>query len=143
MRIITIFCLLFTVVLGACSQSTKPIEYGKDNCHYCQMKIMDPKFGTEAVTKKGRVYKFDSSECLLRYLNDSDQEHSHIVVTDFASPKTFVGADSAWFLVSKNMPSPMGGFLNAFSDKGTAEKFKNEKGGDLHDWSSIKSAYDR
>lgn len=141
MKAFIISLLMLPLAIVGCSQETQPIEYGKDNCHFCQMRIMDPKFGSEAITDKGRTYKFDSGECLLRYLNKADGKHSHLVVTDFESPETFLQAESAWFLVSDKMPSPMGGNLNAFKNKERAEFFQTKNGGEVFDWNQIKDKY--
>ncbi|MEZ4722350.1 MAG: nitrous oxide reductase accessory protein NosL [Flavobacteriales bacterium] len=140
----TLFNTLIILLLASgCGKTQEAIEYGKDNCHYCQMRIMDPKFGSEAITNKGRCYKFDSGECLLRYLNDAQSEHSHLYVTDFERPNKLIDAKSAYFLVSKAMPSPMGGFLNAFSDKASAEKQQTKNGGEIFDWDGIKEEHQK
>lgn len=139
----TIILVAIIAIFTACNQSTEPIEYGKDNCHFCQMRIMDPKFGAEAVTQKGRTYKFDSAECLLHYLKETNEEHGHIVVTDYTAPKTFINASSSWFLVSQNMPSPMGGYLNAFADEATARSFQEKEGGKMYNWEEITLLYNK
>ncbi|GAB4378710.1 MAG: hypothetical protein Kow0075_08900 [Salibacteraceae bacterium] len=133
---------VLSLFLG-CSKSKQNIEYGKDNCHLCQMRIMDPKFGAEAITDKGRCYKFDSVECLLNYLNESEAEHSHVFVTDFEQPGSLIDAQSAYFLVSKNMPSPMGGYLSAFSDVNAAEYHRSQKTGEIYTWEEIKALYQK
>ena len=131
-----------TVVFGfGCTAEVEPIEYGKDNCHWCQMRIMDPKFGSAVVTDKGRNYKFDSAECLLHYLTTSGQACQHTVVTNFESPGHYIISDEAWFLVSKNMPSPMGGYLNAFATQEAAQNFQAKEGGEIYDWNGIFAVY--
>jgi copper chaperone NosL len=134
---------LFVILLLAagCDQTLQPIEYGKDDCHWCSMRIMDPKFGAEAITEKGRTYKFDSGECLLHYLNETETKHSHLVVTNFESAEQFLPAETAWFLVSESMPSPMGGYLNAFASAQIAKKYQSKSGGELFNWEAIKTEY--
>lgn len=139
-RILTTAILALTL-LSSCGQNIEPIEYGKDNCHWCQMRIMDPRFGAEAITEKGRKYKFDSAECLLDYLKESDNEHRHLLVTDHEAPETLIDASAASYLVSQKMPSPMGGFLNAFKDKSTANSFRERAGGEVFDWQGIQAKY--
>lgn len=135
---IYVFILLFAF---GCTNSLEPISYGKDDCHWCQMRIMDPKFGSEAVTEKGRIYKFDSGECLLHYLNEAGVSHSHLAVTNFDSPETFLDATSAWYLVSEAMPSPMGGNLNSFPDQESAKSYMDKVGGEVFSWEQIKQRY--
>jgi copper chaperone NosL len=57
--------MLFT---ASCTVKPEPIQYGEDNCVLCQMTIMDHRYGTEVVTDKGKVYKFDSVECLVEFI---------------------------------------------------------------------------
>ncbi len=133
--------ILITVLAFGCKPEVSPIQYGQDACHWCQMQIADPKFGAEAVTSKGRTYKFDAAECMLYYLAESDNEHAFLVVSDFANPEHFVDADKAVYLVSKNMPSPMGGYLNAFSSHEKAKDLAAQNGGDIFTWSQMLDKY--
>mgnify|MGYP003973091469 FL=1 len=133
--------LLSLVFLLGCSRTIEPISYGQDDCHWCQMRIMDPKFGSEVVTKKGRTYKFDSAECLLHYWHDTEDEVDQAVVTDFERPQKFIDAREACYLVSEEMPSPMGGFLNAFSHSDLALVHLETKAGKLYTWEEILSEY--
>ncbi|MCB0620489.1 MAG: hypothetical protein KDC41_17650, partial [Saprospiraceae bacterium] len=48
----------------ACRPAPQPIEYGSDLCDYCKMTIVDRQHAAEAVTGKGRAYRFDAIECL-------------------------------------------------------------------------------
>ena len=43
----------------------------------------------------------------------------------------------ATFLISENVPSPMGAFLSAFKNKVDAEKIQSEKGGELYSWEKL------
>lgn len=133
--------MVVLLLTTACGKTKEPIEYGSDNCHHCQMRIMDPKFGAESITSKGRCYKFDSAECLLHYVNETESKHSHLYVTDFDQPKTLIDATQAFYLVSENMPSPMGGYLNAFTNKSNAEKHQDINGGEIFNWETLKSQY--
>jgi copper chaperone NosL len=108
------------------------------------MKIMDERYGAESVTQKGKVYTYDSGECLLNYLRKArpeDEYYSYLLVTDFLEPGTLIDAHQAYFLVSPNMPSPMGGDLNAFQSKEQAENLLVKNGGKLFSWSEISEDY--
>ena len=71
--------ILFTflsLVILSCGISPLPIDYNHDECAYCKMKIADARFGAELVTSKGKVFKFDSAECLIwSYINDENTEY--------------------------------------------------------------------
>ena len=65
---------LFFLLLTSCSTKPEPFAYGKDNCHTCKMGIMDPKFGTELITTKGKIYKFDDVSCMQYFLKSNTRE---------------------------------------------------------------------
>jgi copper chaperone NosL len=142
MKAIPLLLLWVAAALASCSSGQcEPIDYGKDNCHWCYMRIMDPKFGAEAVTTKGRIYKFDAAECMVNYLQENDAEHKHLLVTDYEKPNTLTQAENCFFLVSEKMMSPMGGNLNAFETKERAAYFQAENGGTIFTWSEIMNEY--
>lgn len=134
---LVIFTLIF---LRGCSVGPSPIEYGQDMCVLCQMIISDPRFGTEMVSTKGKVNKYDSVECLVQdYLKGSlksEQIHS-IWVTDFSKNTKFIPASSATYLQSQNLRSPMGMGLSAYSDKENARQMQLRSGGNLLQWDEL------
>ena len=131
--------LLLAITLVACTPKPKPIEYGADGCEYCKMTIVDNQYAAEAVTDKGRVYKFDAIECMVNYtLNNPDIEMAFLLVNPFTQPGELVSADKSTFLISKNMPSPMGAFLSAYPSAELAEEMRKEKEGTLYNWKELK-----
>lgn len=133
------------VLSTACSVGPEPILYGEDDCAHCQMKIMDKRYGTEIVTDKGKVYKFDSVECLVEYLEQpgkSNEKFSLFLVTAFDQPGALVDANSSYYLRSKNLPSPMGMYLSAFKTKSDAEQFMQKYQGKVFDWNELVKNFD-
>jgi copper chaperone NosL len=131
-RIIIIGSL--AIFLWSCDVEPQAIRFGSDQCDECKMTISDHRFGAEIVTKKGRIKKFDSVECLLDYLQSKEaKDLAHVLVIDYANPQTLIDAKNAKYLISKEIPSPMGGFLSAYS--GLENEAKS--GGELHSWSSL------
>ena len=132
--------IIMILLLSSCQVSERPIEYGSDECEYCKMMIMDQRYGSELVTDKGKVYTFDAAECLIEYLHYNDEmadAAKFLLVTPYTDPNQLVDAPGASFLVSQQMPSPMGAYLTAFRDRTTAEKFMSDKGGRLYTWEEI------
>lgn len=117
--------LSFTLFFfNSCSTEPVPIRIGKDNCDFCKMTISDKRFGAEIVTKKSKVYKFDDSHCVLRFLKESDiksQDIAGIYFVDFNSPHNLIDANKAFFLQSPNLKSPMNGNIAAFSRQDSLE----------------------
>jgi copper chaperone NosL len=135
---------LYIVLLGlffftSCTAQQEPISYGKDNCHHCKMTISDNRYGSEMVTKKGKVFKFDSIECMAKYLNEkADAEAGLLLVTDYTNPGTFVDAGKASFLQSEQLPSPMGMNLTAFGNEEKARQIAAQKSGEVINWEAVK-----
>ncbi len=140
MKLKQYYLLIILVCASSCSVQERPINYGEDNCAYCKMTIMDHRYGSEIVTQKGKVYTFDATECLIDYLYYNEELGATVkflLVTPYTQPDHLIDATRATYLVSREMPSPMGAYLTAFSEKHVAEKFQQEKGGDLYTWEEV------
>jgi copper chaperone NosL len=130
--------IVFTVSLFNCNTSPEAIEYGVDGCHFCKMTIVDKIHAAEIVTKKGKVYKFDSSECMINFLKEFDASQVKLYLSNsFSEPEKLIDATKATYLISKNIPSPMGAFLTAFKTKDEATKIQLEKEGTIFGWDTI------
>lgn len=131
------FILLIFFAATSCKVSERPIEYGSDECVYCKMTIMDHRYGSELVTSKGKVYTFDAAECLIDYLHYNEEmiaEAEHLLITPYTDPDHLSDATLAIYLVSVNMPSPMGAYLTAFSEPDSARNYQARHGGEIYDW---------
>ena len=134
------FFLLILVVMSGCNSEPEPINYGSDECEFCRMQISDNRYGAELVTDKGKVYKFDSIECLTEFavvknlIGDSNQK---FLVTDFAQPETFIDASTAFYVLNDNFRSPMGLNVSAFGSEISRQKFVAESGGSLLYWVDV------
>lgn len=125
----------------ACQPTVEPIQYGSDKCDFCRMTIVDNKFAGEIVTKKGKMHKFDATECMAHFLDqqvDDESKIEMILSTGFDEPGKLVAADSCVFLKSKDMPSPMGAFLNPFHSKSAAEHTQQQNGGEILTWEQVR-----
>lgn len=141
-KIFGLFLFALTMSLFSCSKEPQAIVYGNDACHYCQMTIVDKIHGAEIVTDKGKVFKFDAAECLIRYKNELDQiEEYQFLSNYFETPEEFVSVEEATFLISENLPSPMGAFLTAFKTEEAAIEVKKEKGGNLYNWAELQAQF--
>ncbi|MFD0863812.1 nitrous oxide reductase accessory protein NosL [Sungkyunkwania multivorans] len=130
--------LLVIVFFCACSNGPKPIEYGVDGCHYCSMTIVDKIHAAEIVTNKGKVYKFDAIECMVNYHEQIEEKRiRYYLANHYATPEELIDATKATFLISENVPSPMGAYLTGFKDKQQAVEVQLEKGGELYDWEGL------
>lgn len=134
-----VILLICGISISACNIKPQPIEYGKDGCHYCTMTIVDRQHSSQLVTSKGKVYKFDAIECMINTLNESDKgPYAHTLVSDFTSPGQLIDAQDASFLISKDIPSPMGAFLSAFASEERASKVQEKSSGKIYNWDELR-----
>jgi copper chaperone NosL len=102
---------------------------------------MDPKFGGEIITKKGKIYKFDDSRCIARFLEKETISLGSIHKTCFANyekPGEWLEVDKAEFVVSSQFKSPMGGNAAAFATREAAEKKATEiPGARTTNWATL------
>lgn len=130
--------ILFILALVGCSApGPTPIIYGTDLCDYCDMTIADKAFGSELLTKKGKVFKFDSIECLAAAEAVGDHAASEIDsrwVTDFHNAGTFLNTESALLVATDRQKSPMGVGLVAVADRSRADDLIASKGGKMVNW---------
>lgn len=136
---------LTLVVLVSCTTGPEPIAYGKDACDHCRMTIMDPKFGAELVTAKGKVYKYDDVNCMVNHakgLPDGLSGATHLLIADMAAPATLIPVQSAFFLRSDEIRSPMGSRVAAFSNAEVRDSLMGVIRGTVIDWEGLKAAYE-
>lgn len=125
-------------MLASCSAGPQPIIYGQDLCAHCEMSITDQRFGSELVTDKGKTFMFDSIECMVDYANDKESNGT-FYVTCFDQPNELKDAASCSFVISKEIPSPMGAFLSAYNNPQKANAVMAKAGGQLFTWEELKA----
>lgn len=143
-RYLNIYTILLVLLLLACNPESQPIIYGSDMCEFCRMSIVDQRFGSEIVTRKGKVYKFDAVECMVNYLDDRIEDESdlkYILTNTLDSPGELADVHECIFLKSKNMPSPMGMFINPFKDTALAARNQQENSGTVLDWANLRREF--
>ena len=134
-----IVMLLFLLFATSCRIGPQPIDYGSDGCHFCSMTIVDRQHAAEIVTDKGKVFKFDASECMMNHIKDIDQKQIALyLVNDFDQPGELIDATMATYLISVRIPSPMGEFLTAFKTEKAAVDALMTYEGDLLTWEQLK-----
>ena len=135
-------CLPVLIFLQACATSSpEPIHYGSDACAHCKMTIMDDKFGTELVTSKGKVFKFDSIECMLDFIKDAPSVYldagNQVFLTDMLQPGSFIDARQAIYVHDETLQSPMGGNLAAFRTRLLAQRSRTGAGVKFYTWDEL------
>ena len=128
----------FLMLLLSCNVKPQAIDYGNDGCHFCKMTIVDKVHAAEVVTKKGKIYKFDATECMIHFMDEFDTSQIALYLSNnYLAPETLIDSKEATFLISKNIPSPMGAYLSAFKTKNEAVKMQEKKGGNIYTWEEL------
>jgi copper chaperone NosL len=125
--------LLLVALLSACShEGPKPIKLNNDLCEFCKMTISDGRFGAELITTKGRTYTFDDLGCMLRYSQENrNAEVKNYFIHRFDGNNELIPAESAFYLSSDSLNSPMGGNYAAFASEDAAQTFAAKLPGEL------------
>ena len=138
------FALVATTIVllvAACNPKPEKLVAGTDNCAECKMTIMDLRFGAEIVTTKGKVYKFDDGHCLAAFFERRGVELSEIhqaLIADYNNPREFIKVNSAEFVVSSQLKSPMGGNAAAFNSEAAAKtKSESLEGSKVTNWATL------
>jgi copper chaperone NosL len=121
---------------ASCTSQPEPLKIGSDVCHLCKMGVADPKFGSEIITGKGKIYKFDDIGCMIRYMKADGIEKKNIsrtVVVNYEKQNDFIDADKAVLIISESTKSPMGFNIAAFSSKESAMKIE----GKIFSWKDL------
>lgn len=131
--------ILSASILMGCEPEPQPIRYGSDECAYCRMIITDAEFASQIVNNQAKAYKFDSVECMAAYdISNENSENVHSRwVPDFNNMDEWLEAESAVYLHSESLRSPMGLFISAYADRATAEEMRSEYGGDIIEYSDV------
>lgn len=131
-------------LLASCTADPRPIAYGQDGCHHCKMTLMDPKFGAELVTEKGKVFIFDDVNCMLQYMDSEEgktQNYKHVLVTDYLNPGVLLDASLAFYLKSDEFKTPMASNIVAFADYDLLKEYKYKSGGVYLAWGELTTQF--
>ncbi|MFN3603869.1 MAG: nitrous oxide reductase accessory protein NosL [Leptonema sp. (in: bacteria)] len=131
------YSLLVIGFLYCAPKAPVDIQVGQEECALCKMKIVDLKFNTQLQTSKGKILHFDSIECLVRWLEQNKEVAiKNAWVKDYTTGEWVVYKD-AYYLASKNLPSPMGAFLSSYKNKESVEKIQKEKDGKILEYKDL------
>jgi copper chaperone NosL len=128
------------VAAAACAPATpRAIADAGKPCDYCRMAISDERFGGQLVTRKGKLYVFDSVECLASFYvqQSATAERATVWVADYTKPGEWIPAASARFARSEEHPSPMGLNLVSFSAKADSAVLPRDLRDDVMSWPQV------
>ena len=127
----------FQSCMRSCSPIPEPIQFGRDSCEHCHMVIVDPQFGGELVTQKGRIYKFDSLSCLLNYYENMNETPAQIFAVDYLHSGALIDVHAAHFMIAEQIHGPMGPTPIASTDLAGLQTLVEKIKGEITNWSKI------
>jgi len=105
----------------------EPVLLSKDHCDFCMMSISDGRYAAEVITEKGRINKFDDINCMNQFVvKNKGIVFKSFYVSDFNNSNNLINAESAYFVISGKLSSPMGGNTAAFADQASAQAFTKD-----------------
>jgi copper chaperone NosL len=120
-----VHCSLFMVLAACSAASGEPqppeIHYGEDVCDACGMLISDAKFAAATVEEDGTARRFDDiGDLVAFYAAFHDVKVKAYFVHDYPSEK-WLRAETAFFIVSPQLHTPMAHGIAAYADRAAAE----------------------
>jgi copper chaperone NosL len=100
------------------------------------MIVSEARYAAATATASGQTLVFDDIGCLLQYRQKHSAAWAAVWVHDYET-QTWLRADSAWYLVSPAVHSPMGWGIAAFATEDAAQRRRGEPGGDVLDWNGL------
>lgn len=138
--------VIISIVMSFVTACTAPggaiqpptIHYGEDQCMTCGMIINDPRFATAAVVQGGDPLLFDDIGDYLAYQQAHHLAPRAVFVHDYRT-REWLRAETAWYLLSPNVKTPMGWGLAAFSDESGARQLQAKVSGEILTWRDLTS----
>ena len=132
------FVFLWVLLTIAVACSPKPegpqppeINYGQEMCDECGMVIDDQRFAAATLLINGEYLKFDDAGEMLSYhMNHPEDQVAAWFVHDY-STEEWIRGETATFVNSATIQTPMASGIVAFADPEQAEAFAVERSGKL------------
>ncbi|OGO41642.1 MAG: hypothetical protein A2W36_03070 [Chloroflexi bacterium RBG_16_58_14] len=129
--------LLALALLSACSsQPERPhppeILYEQDVCASCGMIISEARFAAATILTNGEARKFDDIGEMLVYHMEHPTEQVEVWFVHDYQDEHWIRAETAYFVRSDALKSPMGGNIVAFEDQEAASALAAEFQGEMY-----------
>jgi copper chaperone NosL len=121
-------------VFANCQKRTvEPVAIApEDMCSYCKMAISEKQYAAELIDGEGQPSKFDDIGCLLNFIKKRSVSVSaaSFFVMDF-DQRQWIKAESAYYVRSSELTTPMNGAIIAFKNQSTAQEAAGKYHGKL------------
>ncbi|MDQ7066174.1 MAG: nitrous oxide reductase accessory protein NosL [candidate division KSB1 bacterium] len=133
--VLILFAAALLLISIACSQKPKldeppEIQLGADACNECYMLISEEKYASAYVTPDGQFRVFDDIGCMLKHVQKTNETPLHMWVHDFINLR-WLETDSAVFVKSQNLETPMGYGIIAVGKAEKADSLSSVREGEV------------
>jgi len=128
-------------LLGCQGGRPGPVEIplNEESCSHCRMAVSEREFAAEAVAPDGRVDYFDDIGCLAAWVRERrPSPEVALYVVDFETGE-WLAAESAYYVKSDQIPTPMSFGLVAFGDAERADRASEKFEGRRLTWQQVLS----
>ena len=137
--------LLLAIGLAACApQSGEPqppdIAYGQDVCDECGMIIDEPRFAAASLTTDSMMSKFDDIGDMLAFHAGRPDVQVHAWFVHDYNTEEWMRGETAFYVRSAQIVSPMGHGIAAFRDRSAAETFAGGIGASVLTFDALRAA---
>lgn len=120
---------------GKSSDDPPEIKLGRDSCDRCGMIISEERFASGIVDAEGNAQVFDDAGEMVATIQEEGLGDRRAWVHGFPS-LDWIDATKAWYVVSMEMPTPMGSGVFPFDTEAEARSFAVE-GGTVFTWEEL------
>lgn len=134
--------LPLALMLGCAAPAPRPITIGVDGCDHCHMPVADPRFTAELLTTTGMVYRFDDIGCLAAFLAEGTVGPGKVRgawAADFLHPGSWIPVDSAIYLRTDSLHTPMASGLVALAADAPVDSLRQALGATRLAWSAVQA----
>jgi nitrous oxide reductase accessory protein NosL len=137
-----VLALALTACGGAADAEPTPptIHYGEDLCELCNMIISEERYAAAYVTEDGHGHAFDDIGDMLRAQQEMQEEATAFFVHDYEG-RAWIRAETAHYVLSDNLTTPMVSGLAAFSAPEEAKTLAAELQGQVLTFDELKTHY--
>jgi copper chaperone NosL len=138
-----ILILLAAALLAACARAPaqpQPPEilYGQDLCEACGMIISEAQFAAASLTAGGQAHKFDDIGDMLAYHEQHPEEEVRAWFVHDYHTQAWLRGETAFYVRSPAIDSPMGHGLAAFAEKANAAAFAGERAAEVLTFAALR-----
>jgi copper chaperone NosL len=135
-----VFALLVALQLCACAGNGRPapvkVVLDEDSCVECRMAVSQRPFAAQVAKPGGIADYFDDIGCLVFYARRGIDPGSVPYVVDFES-HAWLEAESASYLLAKELPTPMSYGLAAYATPQAAQQATQRWPGRVVNWEQL------